>query len=254
MNWKVIIIILVVASFLAGWLIMRSESPGNLLTAIPSPSVFISARPSATPSPTIRATPIAPGQSIVLNVPFAAQAPFGNWSDPRQQDGCEEAAALMALRWVRGQSVTAQEALDEIIAISAFEEKNYGSYHDTSAQDTVNRIFKDYYGYDRVTVRSDITAEDIKSELSDGKIIIVPANGRLLGNPNFTPPGPERHMLVVKGYDYNRKEFITNDPGTRQGKDYRYPEAVLFEAIRNYSTGYHEPIIGTEKTMIVVSR
>lgn len=41
-----------------------------------------------------------PGQSTILyDVPFAAQAPFGEWSDKRQQDGCEEVSALMAVKW-----------------------------------------------------------------------------------------------------------------------------------------------------------
>ena len=77
-------------------------------------------------------------------------------------------------------------------------------------------------------------------ELEAGHLVIIPTNGQALKNPNFTLPGPERHMLVVKGYDYETEEFITNDPGTRNGADYRYKKDLLFEAIRNYKTGFHE--------------
>ena len=42
--------------------------------------------------------------------------------------------------------------------------------------------------------------------------------------------------------------------GTRLGEGYRYPVSTLFAAIRDYPTGYHEPIERTEKVMIVVSR
>ena len=79
-------------------------------------------------------------------------------------------------------------------------------------------------------------------------------NGQKLGNPFFTAPGPERHMLVVIGYDPEKLEFITNDPGTRQGEAYRYPVNVLWLAIRDYPTGDHEPITEVVKKMIVIGR
>ena len=59
-------------------------------------------------------------------------------------------------------------------------------------------------------------------------------------------------MLVVTGYDAEKKEFITNDPGTRKGAGYRYPEQVLFDAIREYPTGKHVPITINRKAMIIV--
>ena len=87
-----------------------------------------------------------------------------------------------------------------------------------------------------------------------GNIVIVPANGRVIGNPYFNPPGPARHMVVIRGYDPVTKEFITNDPGTERGENYRYPEAVLYNGIRDYPTGYHKPIVEDKKVMIVVGK
>src|SRR3989344_7509187 len=72
---------------------------------------------------------------VLLNVPFTPQAPFGDWGDSRQQDGCEEASALMAMRWVQGRGLSKDEALKEILAISDYETATYGHFHDTSAQD-----------------------------------------------------------------------------------------------------------------------
>ena len=188
---------------------------------------------------------------ILLDVPFAAQAPFGNWSDERQQDGCEEASALMAMYWIQGKSLTPTIAEREILAISDWEQKTYGRYHDTSAEDTNKRILQGYFHYSKAEVRHNITLEDIKTELYKGNILITPMNGKALGNPNFTGGGPDRHMLVIRGYDPSKKEIITNDPGTRNGKLYRYNENVFFSAIRDYATGYHEPITGG-KAMIVI--
>jgi hypothetical protein len=191
-------------------------------------------------------------RNVLLDVPFTPQAPFAEWDNPIYQDGCEEAASLIAVRWVRGQSLSLEQADEEIVAASNYQTKEYGEYRDASAQDTADRIIKGYFGYDRVEVKRDITIEDIINELMRGNIVITPMNGQKLNNPFYTPPGPVRHMVVIRGYDRDKKEFITNDPGTRRGEGYRYDQEVLYNAIRDYHTGYHIPIEKEEKTMIVV--
>lgn len=191
-------------------------------------------------------------QSILLNVPFASQAPSADWDNVIFQQGCEEASMLMAMLWVENKSfISAKDAEKAIFAISNFSQKNYGEFRDTSAADTAN-IMKDYFQYEGIEVKNNITAEDIKAELVNGNLVIVPVNGQKLGNPFYTPPGPFQHMLVVKGYDTQRKEFITNDPGTRRGEGFRYKENVLDAALRDYPTGYKEQIVQANKAMIVV--
>lgn len=192
-------------------------------------------------------------ENILFDVTFTSQAPFGEWSDPRQQDACEEASALMAVKWARGESFTLEEAKEEILQISKYQTDNFGEYRDTSADDTLARIIHGYFGFKNAEVQKNITKKDIIAELEKGNLVVIPTDGQLLYNPNFTPPGPERHMLVIRGYDYDKKIFITNDPGTRQGKSYKYNEDILFTAIQNYPTGYHEPIDKVEKAMITIS-
>jgi len=192
---------------------------------------------------------------FVLSVPFVSQAPFGNWADPRQEDGCEEASALMAMRWREGKALTPSQGLEQILAMSKYEEDKYGTYNDTSAQDTVDRIFKGYFKYDGAYVRYTITKDDILKTLDQGKLVIVPAHGQKLNNPYFTQPGPIHHMLVIKGYDWAKKEFITNDPGTRRGEGFRYDMDAFMAAVTDYATGQGKPITGMEPTaMIVVSK
>jgi len=208
---------------------------------------------STEPAPV--SVPIISDKEIIkMIVPFTAQAPLGEWSDLRQQNACEEAAAIMAIRWVNGQSLTFQEAKAEIIAIADWEQEKYGIYQDTSVSDTVDRIFKEYFAYQKAEAINGITLPDIIDELEQGNLVITPMNGQKLGNPFFTSPGPLEHMLVIIGYDYQTEEFIVNESGTRHGKDYRYDQDVLFNAIRDYPTGYHEPIIGTPKNIIVVQK
>lgn len=193
--------------------------------------------------------------TILLSVPFVSQAPLGDWSDPRQQDGCEEASVLMAIAWTEGRDfITTNEALETIILISDYELEKYGSFHDTSASSTVERIFNDYFDYDNVQVQYDIAVEDIIAELQKGNLVIAPFDGQKLNNIYYTPPGAERHMLVIIGYDFDTNEFITNDPGTKRGAGYRYPRDILFSAIRDYPTGNHLPILGTKNAIIRVEK
>lgn len=191
-------------------------------------------------------------KNILLDAPFISQAPFGNWSDPRKQDGCEEAAAIMAMAWVKNEKLTSQMADEKINEISAYEEKMYGNSRDTNAQDTAERIFKKFFKYDNVRVKYNITKENIKQELFKSNLVIVPTNGRLLNNPNYTFPGPTTHNLVIIGYDVDKKEFITNDPGTRRGEKYRYNEDVLENALSDYPTGNHEKIEEIKTAMIII--
>jgi hypothetical protein len=179
--------------------------------------------------------------TILQKVPFTSQAPLGEWNDERQQDGCEEATALMAMAWVRKEpGVEAKVWRDKILTLSNYEQKEYGEYRDASLDDIVTRIFKAYFSYDGAKVKKISSASGIISELEAGRLVLIPADGQALKNPNFKAPGPERHMVLIKGYDYETEEFITNDPGTRKGENYRYPKEVIFAAIRPYKTGYHE--------------
>ena len=191
-------------------------------------------------------------KNVLFNVPFTSQAPFGDWSDPRKQDGCEEAAVIMAMAWIEGEELTPDIANEKINAISSYEKKEYGNFYDTNVEDTVERIFKGYFEYKNVLAVSDINKEDIKKELFKGNLVIVPTNGRLLENSNYTPPGPTTHNLVIIGYDIDSREFITNDPGTRRGEKYRYNENVLEGALLDYPTGNHEKVEEINTAMIIV--
>lgn len=189
-----------------------------------------------------------------LEIPFTSQSPFAEWNDPRQQDGCEEASILMLAYWLQDKKLSADLAKKELLNLAVFQERNFGNAVDTSLQDTADRLLKTYFQYSNFFVKKIASPEDLIFELALGNAIVVPTDGQLLQNPYFTAPGPERHMLVIKGYDKTTQEFITNDPGTRHGENFRYKQAILFNTIRDYPTGEHLPIKKIEKTMLVVGK
>jgi hypothetical protein len=188
---------------------------------------------------------------VLLNVPFTSQSPFAQWQDPEQNSACEEASMVMSWHWIKNKPLDKDAADKEIKDLIAFENEKNGNAFDTSAADTL-KTFTDYYGDSHISLKYDITQEDIISELAEGHLVFAPANGIELHNPNFRAPGPAEHMLVIRGYDNDKKEFITNDPGTRNGEGYRYSYDTLYNALRDYPTGHHEEISSTRKAILVV--
>ncbi len=182
---------------------------------------------------------------------FTSQAPTGEWAKSEFQNGCEEASALMVHAWRSGRSYTKDEVKAELIALARYQEKQIGQAVDTDVTDTADILLNGYFYISDYRVIYDFTLEELKQALSEG-VVIVPTNGQALSNPNFTRPGPAQHMLVVTGYDAEKKAFITNDPGTWKGAGFHYPEAVLYGAIREYPTGKHLSIAGERKAMIII--
>jgi len=184
---------------------------------------------------------------IFVKVPFTSQAPFSVW-DEKHEEACEEASLVMIKYYLDNKPLDKNIAEKEIQEMIKFEIKKYGDYKDTDARETV-KLASDFYGIKNLKVVYDFKAEDIKKYLAEKKPIIVPAAGRKLGNPNFTPPGPWYHNLVLVGYEGDT--IITNDPGTRKGAGYTYSIDVLYDAIHDFP-GKPENIEKGRKAMIVV--
>ena len=178
---------------------------------------------------------------VFLNIPFAPQAPFGNWSH-MYNEACEEASIVMALKYAKRKGITRLEMDHEIKGLVKFQEKEYGGHFDLTIEKTA-QLLKDYYGFNRFQVIQQASIETIIGSLANKNPIILPMAGRLLGNPYFRRPGPVYHMIVIKGYDLEKREFITNDPGTRRGLNYRYSFEVIEKAWGDWKTGNRSLIL-----------
>ena len=190
--------------------------------------------------------------NINYDVPFTAQSPATEWHRPVFQDGCEEASALMAISWARNEILEPQAVRQSILDISDWEDAKFGEFRDNSTDDAVI-VIKEYFEHENVEIAIVNTVNELIKLLEQG-VVIAAMNGQKLGNIYFTAPGPENHMLLIKGYNFNDKSFTTNDPGTRRGEGYTYDENVLFEAIRDYPTGYHLPNDIILKKVILIKK
>ena len=248
-----IILIVAIAGILSGIFISFNDGnseqtpyndpPGFTPTPLANPSTSLKPTPSASMAPTVKVLPY----EINLEVPFTSQAPHKNWSLP-YKEFCEEASVFMAISYVKGMSIPDADYADaRLNEIKDFEESHFGYYEDTTAAETAE-IIEDYYGFTKVKLIYNPSVSDIKTALADKKLVIIPAAGRQLANPNFTPPGPIYHMLVIKGYTKDGK-FITNDPGTRLGADYIYNADILMNAMHDWNGGDVE---NGQKVVIIV--
>ena len=164
-----------------------------------------------------------------LAVPFQSQAPTSDWGMP-YQEACEEASLIMADAFFNKRSLTVGEMDERIKILVDWETKKFGYYEDTTAAEVV-LIAKEYFGLDAV-LDYDVSVDSIKKYLSQNKLVLVPAAGKVLPNPNFKNGGPLYHMLVIRGYTQDK--FITNDPGTRKGEEFVYKYNDLLNAIHDW--------------------
>ena len=256
MGRKILIIVVLVGlGFGAGGLMWRVAQHWE--NTKPAPNVPVEVNVANTNSqvntnqnvnqPVNQAVTTLPAE-INLSAPFTTQAPNANW-DQVHEELCEEASVLMAARALQGRTIKdAADAEAALQQLKSWEMEHLGFYESTTAAETVQLIVGQY-GL-QASLLKNPTVDDIKRALASNSFVIVPAAGRMLGNPNFKQPGPLYHMLLIKGYD-RRGEFITNDPGTRKGQNYVYQEAVIMNAIHDWNNGDVEH---GQKVVIVVSR
>lgn len=183
--------------------------------------------------------------TVSYPVPFTSQAPYAVW-DPPYDEACEEASMLMVDAYLRGKVITQASANESIFAQVAWQEE-HGYAIDITVQEVVE-VLGAYFKLEAF-LETDPTPESIEYHLSEGSLVIVPAAGRLLGNPYFTAPGPVYHMFVITGYDHEKRQFITNDPGTRRGEGYRYSYDVIMNAIHDWNDG---DVLNGQKVIVIV--
>lgn len=244
-NIKILLVVATLALlFGAGYLINKNlYNDQDTQQQSLQPATNLADKAEPTPEPL---EPIPP--TLALSVPFTAQAPTANW-DQLHNEACEEASAIMVNAYFNEiASLPASYVETKISELTKWQTDNYGYYLSISNNETVKMLTE---VFDLKAELADISEDSIKRALTDGKLVILPANGQMLGNPNFKSPGPIYHMLVITGY--NEKGFITNDPGTRRGKDYFYTYKTLYESNGNWSHSDNAVDL-TDKQIIIVSK
>lgn len=167
-----------------------------------------------------------------LAVPFTSQAPQGNWQEP-WQNACEEASIVMIQNFYKDESLNPEKARQQILEVFKLKKLTAPVSKDESLERIEEVINSGDLSW-RVHVVNNPDLATIKKELSVNHPIIAPVYAPLLKNPNYTNPEPSYHVIVITGYDDASGEFITNDPGTKDGENYRVSFDVLLNALHDY--------------------
>lgn len=166
-----------------------------------------------------------------LPVPFTAQAPQANWSQP-WQDACEETAISMVDYFYSNKKFTTQSAAKSILEIIEVKNKFIGKSLDENAE-TIAKIINGFLKWEARLILNP-TLEEIKTEIENGRPVIMPIHGKYLYNPYFKNGGPDYHSIVISGYDDEKNEFIVQEPGTRKGLDFRYSYDIIMNAMHDF--------------------
>ena len=188
-----------------------------------------------TNKPPAKVAPVTFPAAVDLPVPFTSQAPYQKW-DKIHEETCEEADMFMVDKYFKGEAIAgASEADAALLKIIAWEKINLGHYEDTSAAE-IMRTLNEFYGLNNVSLLADPTVADLKGALAQGFLVLLPADGKELLNPNFKNGGPPYHVLLLRGYTADG-HWITNDPGTHLGNGFLYPQDNLMTAMHDFIQG-----------------
>lgn len=170
---------------------------------------------------------------VTHDVPFFIQAPNNTWKIQPFKDACEEAAAILVEAFYNKKQIDALAMTRRIKEVVQFEQKTFGSHKDTDAKKTAQFI-NEFMKFRARTVDNP-TIDQIKKEIDEGHPVIVPYHMPLLKNPYFGSANYPYHMNVIVGYDDEKKLFITNEVGTRHGRQYKYPMERLMNANHDFN-------------------
>jgi len=171
-------------------------------------------------------------EKFLLEIPFYSQTPLSKW-DAFHEEMCEEASVLNAGLYLAGKKLTKEEFEAELQKMQKTEKKEIGEWKSTTITQIKKLVDVYFDGAIKSKIVDNPSIEDIETEISAENPVIIHLSGRDIGNPNFTPPGPVYHMLVIKGYD--SQNFITNDVGTRKGNSYVYKKEVLMKNMHDWN-------------------
>lgn len=165
-----------------------------------------------------------------IDVPFTSQAPDG-WYSPFDE-ACEESSTVMLDNFYRGKN-SINNPKQEILEIVHIENQLWGYNKDTNAHQ-MTHIINNYFPFE-ADIKENPSVLAIQHEIDNNRPVLIPVYGRGLDNPNFIGAGPIYHVVIIKGYDDNTKQFITNEPGTRHGHNWRYGYDEIINAIHDFN-------------------
>lgn len=219
----------------------------SLLLSSCNSTTAIKVSPTAIPQPTKVLLSSIPNY-FLNKTAFIPQAPEKNWAEP-WQDACEEAAILTVKYFFESKVPNTKTLLIDYQQL--FSQSNTNDIN----LNQMGEIAKKLYGYDYQIIDNP-TISSIEKYLSQGHILIAPANGQTLYRENkyFKNGGPLYHNIVILGYDRANRQFIVHDVGTQFGAYFKYSYKVLLTSLHDFpsSADKHDINQGIPKLLLLL--
>lgn len=167
-----------------------------------------------------------------LEVPFTAQAPEGDWSEP-WQNACEETSILMVDGFYEGEDPNREEEKTRILEILKTKKEEIKISKDESLE-TISELINSLDLNWTTTIKTNPTVDELIEELANNRPIIVPVFAPELPNPYYDDV--DYHVMVLVGYDQEQEVFLVNDPGTQYGEGLSYDYDTLMAAIHDLNS------------------
>lgn len=225
--WVALVLVLLGLVTIRAW--KTREKNNSLVSGIVTPTVEITKVSTQTSSPpaTTKPQPTKTAKNP-MNIPFYVQAPYAVW-DALHEEACEEASLLMTYYWLTDQKPKIAEFDQDQKHLISWEANHGYGLSISIAQ--LHQVATDYF-HINTSVLELTTSDQLRQIITTGTPVILPADGKLLKNPQYSHGGPVYHMLVIKGYEAGK--FVTNDSGTKWGENYRYDPDILINALGNW--------------------
>lgn len=174
---------------------------------------------------------------VILPVPQVWEIPDGVWRAP-WSGACEEASVTMAEQFYLhpGKRIVPRAEEKKLMApLFPIEDKLFGSNSDTNSTRTL-KLINNFTSFD-ADIKLNPTVEDIKNELKAGRPVISLHYGYDLKNPRhrFRHGGSSYHVMVLTGFDDQKKIFFANDPELKDGIDFPYNYAIIMASLHDFN-------------------
>lgn len=206
-----------------------TPTTSSVVTPPTTTPIAVEPAPIKTPPPT--------SQVVNLAVPQIWEIPDGVWVKP-WNGACEESSITMVDAFYNHTytgiipTSTAKKLMAPLFPI---EDKMFGSNSDTDAARTA-KLINTSLSY-TAAIKQNPTLAQIKQELQNGYPVISMHYGYDLDNPRhrFRQGGSSYHVMVITGYDDNKKIFYVNDPELPDGLDFSYKYDTILTTLHDFN-------------------
>ena len=227
---KIMQVFSLILIFCIGWFVVWSSMFNKESNEDISTPEFVVSTPIVEPEPIEEQAPpikkVLP-PSVTLAVPFYVQAPDNKRVLP-WTEACSEANLVLAAYYIQNKVLTKDQFKKDILAMTKVQDKFFDTYIEIPMIKLKKLYDRFYPKIGTSKIIDNPTIEQIKEELAQGNIVIVPTAGKELNNPYYLEYAPRFHTVLIRWYD--DKYFYANDVGISRGENFPYLQEVIMEA------------------------